>query len=69
MYEVITFDEYKKFNDYLKSRTKTKKFFYTSDGIKTIARNQFYWKYYAQKPRINWLNKEIKRLNNLEVSK
>lgn len=54
-------EEYYLFRDYLRNDVKSRKVFYTSEGLKTPYTHQFVWKIENQEARIKWLNKHIKR--------
>lgn len=64
MYErgIISREDFRAFRAYYMKYIKNRKVFYTSSGVKTSRTYQFAWKMESRKPRLNWLDKQIKKL-------
>jgi hypothetical protein len=55
--------EYKAFQEYLEAYKKTRNVFYDYYGNKTYDKNKFLWHPSNIQSRLNWLDKQISKLN------
>jgi hypothetical protein len=66
---VISSEEEHCFDNYYCKATKNRKVFYTDDGQKSSSNCLYAWKSGAIRPRVNWLRKQIAKLQRDELAK
>ncbi len=62
--ETLSEEEVKIFQEYYRRSKRGQKWFYTHRGFKTTHKDQFAWPCHLKQPRLDWLNHNIKRLQN-----